>query len=258
VKKNALLYIFSVIFLISLISDNVFAQYYLGAKVSWSMPNLSGGDNPLSEGFTLRSVFNFGILGSYDLNNNWALQVEANYASQGGKKEGFQAFPNTMYNASYTYLYANFNQKVILNYIEVPLLAKYTFKLPDNTYKIYVDFGPYVGYLLNAETKDNGNSTVFVDKYGAKVLSVPNPMNPNTKITVTQTFNNDSSITNYIHRFNFGVTGGVGFEKTIGFGDLFIDIRGSYGLINIQKYPADGKNNTDAFVISLGLAVKLD
>jgi len=37
----------------------------------------------------------------------------------------------------------------------------------------------------------------------------------------------------------------------------FIDIRGYYGFINIQKDPINGKNNTGALVWSLGYAVKI-
>ena len=54
-----------------------------------------------------------------------------------------------------------------------------------------------------------------------------------------------------------GLTGGIGIAQTFGNGDFFIDIRGYYGFINIQKDPINGKNNTGALVWSLGYALKI-
>jgi len=56
---------------------------------------------------------------------------------------------------------------------------------------------------------------------------------------------------------NIGITGGISISRTWGPGDLILDLRGSFGFTNVQKGPANGKNNTGCFVISLGYAIKI-
>ena len=59
------------------------------------------------------------------------------------------------------------------------------------------------------------------------------------------------------HRWNFGVTGGVGIAQDFGKNRIFFDARFEYGLVNIQKYSEDGKNNTGNVLLSLGYAYRL-
>ena len=67
-------------------------DFYLGAKGGWSLPELSGGNNEISRGWKSRSAFNFGVLATSELTKKFALQIEVNYASQGGRKNGIQPF----------------------------------------------------------------------------------------------------------------------------------------------------------------------
>jgi hypothetical protein len=232
-----------------LTSSNVLAQFNFGVKAGYCMPNLSGGNNEVSQDYKTRPTFNIGIIGSYDLNENESIQVELNYASQGGKKDGLQAIINPYQSQQLPnpYIYADFKNEVIFNYLELPILAKYTFMFSENDFNVYVDLGPYIGCLLNAKTKAKGTSNFYADKTGTLFLPIP-----------PHTFNYDTNITNQIHKFNCGLAGGVGFEKSFGNGVLFLDFRGTYGLFNIQKYDVAGKNHTSAATIWLGYALKLD
>lgn len=231
---------------------------YLGIKGGYSLPELSGGNNEISKDWKSRSAFNFGISGFSELSKNLALQVEINYASQGGKKDGIQplsdgAIPGL---PSGTVFYADFKNEAILNYLEIPVVVKYTF-VRTHAQKFYIDAGPYFGYLLNARNKTSGSSYIYINKTGTMVM-MPDPQNPGQYIPLpSQSFDANTNITSDINRFNVGLNGGVGVGQTLGNGDLFLDVKGYYGFLNIQKNAVNGKNNTGALVVSLGYALKI-
>jgi hypothetical protein len=257
IAKAFLLFVIGLIFprLNTLNAQN----FYLGAKGGWSLPELSGGNNEISKGWKSRSAFNFGVLATSEISKKFALQIEINYASQGGKKNGIQPIPEGVVPGlpvGMTF-YADFKSEAILNYLELPVLAKYVL-LQTHSQRIYIDAGPYIGYLLNARNKTSGTSSIFTDKNGSVVM-IPNPGNPDQYIPLpAQSFDANTNITSDIKKFNFGINGGVGIGQNIGSGNLFLDIKGYYGFLNIQKNPVNGKNNTGALVVSVGYAVKID
>src|SRR5579872_3026804 len=141
----------STLFLMALLSETgrPLAQApWLGLKGGISIPDLSGGGgNPLSENYTSRLAANFGLLSEFGLCHKLSLQVELNYAGQGGKRDGMQ--PITTGSASQglppgTYLWADFKNKAVLDYLELPVLAKLRW---GNIFGFYVNAGPYLGYL---------------------------------------------------------------------------------------------------------------
>jgi hypothetical protein len=232
---------------------------YVGAKGGWSLPNLSGGNNEISKGWKSRSAFNFGVLVSDELTKKFTLQLEVNYASQGARKNGIQplsdgAIPGLPTGMTF---YSDFKSQAILNYVEVPVLAKFVV-FQTRSQRFYIDAGPYAGYLLNARNKTSGTSSIFTDKSGT-LLMIPNPQNPDQYIPLlAQSFDANTNITSDIKKFNFGINGGVGIGQNLGSGNLFLDIKGYYGFLNIQKNPVNGKNNSGALVVSVGYAVKID
>jgi hypothetical protein len=232
---------------------------YLGAKGGWSLPELSGGNNEISKGWKSRSAFNFGVLVTDELTKKFALQLEVNYASQGGRKNGIQPLSEAGAVGLPTGItfYSDFKSDAILNYIEVPVLAKFVL-FQTHSQRFYIDAGPYAGYLLNARDKTSGTSSIYTDKNGT-LLMIPNPQNPDQYIPLpAQSFDANTNITSDINKFNFGINGGVGIGQNLGSGNLFLDIKGYYGFLNIQKNPANGKNNSGALVVSVGYAVKID
>jgi hypothetical protein len=50
-----------------------------------------------------------------------------------------------------------------------------------------------------------------------------------------QLFNTCSEVTSAFKRFDVGLTGGIGLSQGIGYGDIFLDVLGGYGLTAIQK-----------------------
>jgi hypothetical protein len=227
---------------------------FLGAKGGVSIPNLqAGGSNQVSNGY--KSILGpyFGIFADKPLTRRFSIQVELNYSAQGGQKNGEQAIPSSTFSAyfppGYTppqYFYANFDSKARLNYLELPVLAKFTFPIGGHV-KFLIDAGPYVGYLLTAKNITKDSSEIYMDQ--AETEPVP---------VGRQSFYDNQSLTSDIHRFNFGIQGGIGLQYMVHHcGYFYLQVGGNYGLVNIQKYAADGQNQTGAATAAIGYAIKL-
>jgi hypothetical protein len=123
------------------------------------------------------------------------------------------------------------------------VMAKYNIPVgPSSVF--YMEAGPYVGILINAKQKTSGSSLVYADK--AKITQVtPTPV----------PFDANTNVTSSINKENFGLTGGIGISQKAGFGDIFLAIRGAYGLTNIQKYKADGTSHTGNLLVALGYSI---
>jgi hypothetical protein len=227
--------------------------FYLGLKGGIGIPNLTaGGSSPVSKGYSSILGPYFGVLAEYGLKGRWSIQAELNYAQQGGKKNGVQAIPTSPFAAyfppGYTppeYFYASYSSKAHLNYLQLPVLAKYRLPLGAH-WKLSIDLGPYVGYLLSAKDITKDSSQIYYDPQETQAFPVGK-----------QNFAGNQDITGQINRFNFGVQGGVSLEHTCGHGYVFLNVGGNYGFLNIQKYAEDGKNNTGAATAVLGYALKL-
>lgn len=229
-------------------------EIWLGIKGGLSIPELSGGNTPQSKGYKSRTGPDFGFLAYHDLSDHFALQVELSYVSQGGVKKGVQILNPSMLTGlpvpAGTPLYANFKTEAIMNYLEIPLLVKYTIPV-FKTHRFYIDAGPNFGYLVNAKTKSSGVSQIYLDQAETQPVGVGGQPLP------AQDFKAETDIKSDLKKMNIGITGGAGISRTWGPGDLILDLRGSYGFTNVQKDPVNGKNNTGCLVISLGYAIKM-
>jgi hypothetical protein len=229
------------------------SSLYLGVKGGISIPNLSaGGDNPVSKGYASILGPYFGVFAERDLSKRFSLQVELNYDAQGGKKNGVQAIPSSQFVQYFPpgyvpppYFYATFSSTARLNYLELPILVKYHVPIGKD-WKFTVNLGPYMGYVLHAKDVTKDTSTIYFDPQKTQPL----PVGP-------QDFGGTQDLTDQVHRFNFGIQGGIGLEYACGHGRWYLNVGGNYGLLNIQKYAEDGKNNTGAATFAVGYAMKL-
>jgi hypothetical protein len=225
-------------------------KFELGVIGGLNIPKLQGGGgNPISEGWKSRLGYAAGITTSVDLGKNFSVQAEALYSNEGGKHDGLQAIDASSLNPQApagTYFYADFHNESILNYFEIPVMLKYSIPVTRSS-AFYIDFGPYVGYLLNAKQKTSGSSIVYADN----AATIPVSVNPQTGEPVPVSFDADTNITSQINKINFGITGGIGFSKEIGPGEISLDLRGAYGLTNIQNDPKNGKSNTGNLLIAI-------
>jgi hypothetical protein len=222
-------------------------KFTIGILGGLNLPRLSGGNgNELSRDYTSRAGEAFGLTSSVDFGSNFFLRVDFLYSSEGGKRDGLQAIDASSFNPQApagTYFYAAFNNESILNYFEIPVMLKY--KIPLGKFQnLFVDLGPYAGLLLNARQKTNGSSKIYADRGQTQTI-----------VEEAQSFDASTDITSSINSLNFGVTGGGGFAQSIRSGEIFLDVRGAYGLTVIQKEKQNGNSHNGNLLIDLGYAL---
>jgi hypothetical protein len=232
------------------------AQVRVGIQGGLSVPNLSGGNNEISQGYTSRLAPNFGITAEFGITSNFSIEPQINFDGQGGQRNGLQPITSTNLPPlpSGGYYYADFNNMSILNYIEIPVLAKYTFGL--GGIALNVNVGPYVGFLLNATEKTSGSGSIHVDKNGTPLVM---PDGNGGYVPVPpQSFIASSDVTSSIHEVNVGIAAGAGVvlpvtDRT----SISLDLRGVYGLTNVQRHAQDGTSHTGNLIISVGYSYRI-
>lgn len=223
----------------------------LGVRGGISIPNLtagSGNENPLNTGYTSRQGPDFGVFGEYRVSALFSIQLMIEYSAQGGKKKGMQALPvsdelTAMFPPGQVpqYLYANYNSTAKLNYLMLPILAKFGYSIEKTSLRIYTDAGPFIGYLISAKQVTSGKSQLYFDPSGQQLLPVGQ-----------QSFDNTDDIKSQLHPINIGIEGNIGLNYRIGRSNVFVEVGGNYGFLNIQKGMQNGKNNTGAATAVLG------
>ncbi|MFN0083388.1 MAG: porin family protein [Ferruginibacter sp.] len=218
-----------------------------------SVPQLkSTGDNIISQDYKSRLGATYGVFADFGVIKNFSIKVVAAYASQGGKRNGSQpltSLPPELLQLipPGTQLYANFDNEAILNYLEIPVMAKLEW---GGKLKYYANLGPYIGILLSAKQITEGSSQLYFDKAGTKPLSFMGQPLPGISFNATTNVKND------INSINVGITGGGGLtyplSKAI---KVLLDVRGAYGFTNIQEdTQANGESKTGGVFITTGLA----
>jgi len=246
-----------VCFSLNTAAQNDDAKSYFGVRGAVSLPNIvGGGDQEITRDYTSRTAANFGVYFEIGLNKNLSIQPEVDFASQGGKRSGIQPITSPLPGLPPPpgqYYFGDFDNTAILNYIETPVMLRYTFS-PESKRSFYLLGGPYAGFLLNAKTKTRGSSTIFLDRSGTPLLLPPanQPLPPIS-------FDADTDVTDSIKRFNFGITGGGGVKfRHASKNYFFVEARGAYGLTTIQRDPATaGESHTGNLLISFGYAFGL-
>jgi hypothetical protein len=251
--KKPNVYLFSAILLILTLGARA-QDISIGARGGFSIPNLSAGannSNPLNTGYSSRLGADVGLFAEFKFSDLFSIQPMVEYSSQGGKKDGLQAFPTpAQIAAGYQqqgqqappYLYANYNSAAKLNYLMVPILAKFGWTFAKTSpWRIYVDAGPFVGFLLSAHQVTSGMSPFYADAAGQQELPYG-----------TQPFDGDTNIKDQLHTVNLGAEANVGLRYKFGSSAIFIEGGGNYGFLNIQKGTANGKNETGAATADIG------
>lgn len=241
-KQRSLPALLALIISINTFSASGQINIYVGFKGGICIPNLSAGsgnENPLSNGYSSRTGGDFGILATGQFNKWLALQSEIIYSQQGGKHDGLQAIPNP-FGSIPPYFYANFKNTAKLNYLQVPVMARFDFRL-QKKFNLYANAGAFAGFLLAAKSVSSGSSFIYADETGQQ------PVTPSA-----QSFDSTVDIKSSVHKFNAGVIGAIGLSYQFGFGKIFIEGGGNYGFINIQKFKEDGSNYSGAATIHVG------
>ena len=110
-------------------------DFELGATLGVNLANVStiDGQNNASS----RVAFNIGATGEYYFSDRWGLKAKLIYDSKGWS-DGFITDEN----------FNTVTTDFTLNYLTVPVMANWHFGSNRNW---YLNFGPYIGFLLNAE-----------------------------------------------------------------------------------------------------------
>lgn len=229
------------------------AQLYVGAKGGVNMPDLAG--THLQKGYTSHTGINpyGGVLAGFQFSNRLSFQTEANFSIQGGKWRGIQPVPTGAITAltipEGEILYANYDVNTILNYIEIPFLAKITL---GKKLKYYASIGPYISVLMRAKKITTGNSLLYTDAAGSIPFMIKDSVAPPIFL------NSTTLITEKINTINAGLQGGAGIQYPVCSGNIFLEYRAILGLTNInsRNYSA-GKSETNSLVIAAGYFFKL-
>lgn len=173
-----------------------------GVKAGVNLSNFSesvpSGED--KEDFSSKIGLNAGVFATFHLSNSFAIQPELTWSTMGvkEKEDGSDA-------------------KMPLNYLTLPVLAKYTFA--GSGFSLYA--GPQVGFLLSAKVKGDGASVDIKDSFKST---------------------------------DFGAVAGLEFE--IPNTKLNISGRYQFGLANIAKDAPDGyklKNTAATFTVGYRL-----
>ncbi len=243
--------------------------FSLGVKTGLGIPNLTAGTvtTPLSEDYASRLGLYTGIVAEYQTEKWFGLRAELNYSSKGGQRDGMQALPLAaemqplwqmlplLGITPEDYMYADIKSEAILNYIEIPVMAKSSFRLGSRI-NFYLEAGPYLGFILKAENITSGSAGIHVDKTG--MIAIDDILElAGQPVVGSVSFDHNQDITEDVNTVNFGGQGAVGFELVMNSGKLFIEGGGNYGFIPIQKDEANGTNNAGAGTVTLGYLFNL-
>ena len=228
-------------------------QVLIGLHGGLSVPNLRGGDNEFSQGYSSRMGPYFGFFAEYTLRPHFSVRAEVSYASQGGKRDGRQPviidLPGLVLPPGLI-LYADYQNETILDYIEIPLLAQLAW---GERPRFFINVGPYIGLLVRAKTVTKGLSSLYTDRSGNPLL-IPPDFQPLPPVS----FNATTDIKDDINDIGAGIAGGIGLAVPAGPGEIVLGIRFSLGLSNIQTdVESYGKNRTGALVATVGYAYLL-
>lgn len=208
----------------------------IGAHGGANFSKLCCGSMTINEDYDFSAGPAFGLTASYNINKWLSLAGELNYATQGGRKNGMQAV-----SANGTTLYANFDNRISLNYLELPVMARATF---GKTIKYYANLGVFAGYLLSAKQKGSGSSSYYLDENGRNFYGGENDV---------VSFDKEKDIQGDVRAFNFGLTGGVGAGYTFGKHGIWLDGRYVMGLPNIRENTTlNGENSTGSIMALVG------
>lgn len=230
-----------------------------GIKVGVSVPKLrapTSSGNSYSDGFQTVVGPQAGLIAEYRINSLFSIQTEFNYSTQGGEKSGdqrirtndFKAYIPAGFNLP-EYLYANFNNKISLIYLELPIMAKFSFPFAKYRFSIYG--GPCVGYLIKAEGEASGKSKIYTDPQKTTQFTF------NNMALGEVDFARKEDIIEQLSKSNFGLQGGSAVEYSRGKINYFFALGGNYGFKRVQKDPNFGNNKTGGLTVSLGLTTKL-
>jgi len=179
-----------------------------GPKAGVNFATVNGDD---ADDAKMLTGFHVGAFAEIKFNDKFAIQPEVIYSAQGAKVK--ESGTETVMGVPVTY---EAEGKAKLNYINVPIMAKYY--ITDN---FAVEAGPYVGFLMTAESEYEATMTVA---------------------GVTQTEKSTEDMKDSTNSIDFGVGVGASFNLDNGF---FVGARYNLGLTKVGKEYSETINGVE-------------
>ena len=264
-----------------------------GIRGGLNLPNImAGGKNtPVSEGYQSRTAPGWGLFTELQLNPAVSLRLGVEYSGMGGKKDGMQAMPTqrlltamgnsigmgitdqqlaalgALMMSLPTYYYANVDNTTKFDYVMIPLLTQTGWNLGQSPWRVYVNAGPFVSFLLSGKQYSKGTSKMFSDASGTTTLWDVLPLEVKGLVasqfpTIDKTLGDPvtfstTSITSERKSTNFGITGNVGIRYQCNRNYFFLEVGGNYGFITVQNDDVNGSNRIGAASVMVGYAFSL-
>jgi hypothetical protein len=268
-----------------------------GIRGGMNLPNLmaSGTSTPISEGYKSRTAVGAGIFTELQLNPTVSLRLGVEYSGMGGKKDGMQAMPTQrlitemgsslgmgvteqqigalvgLQRSIPQYYYANVNNTAKFDYFMIPLLAQFGKNIGQSPWRVYVNAGAFVSFLLSGNQVSEGKSYLYSDASGTTTLwdVVPDEAKglvqialPDIYPVMQETLGSEvtfgtRNITGELKSSNFGVTGNVGIRYQHKRNYFFLEAGGNYGFVTVQDDTANGSNRLGAASVMVGYAFSL-
>jgi len=219
-----------------------------GIRAGVGIPNLkSTDDNPYSKDYETVPGFDGSFFADFGITENFSIKAELGFSRKGGERNGLQPIPPAALGPVANLLlppgsevWAEFDNKAVFSYIEIPILAKYEWNL-GKTWGVYVNAGPYVDFIMSPEQVTSGISSYYTDETMTNeatmfypIENVPpsgwptGPIPPSASATTD--INSDLSNMDFGAMFGIGVTAAIS-EKS----EILFDMRGSYGFVPLQS-----------------------
>jgi hypothetical protein len=189
---------------------------------------------------SIHTGFQGGLVAAYSFNKFIGLQGELIFDRKGEKLAYTYTYPGGT-KSSHT----NYDYKVnySITYLTIPILIKAGTEI--GKFKIHGLLGPYVGFGLAGKGVYTGDiNNTYTSKFQKS------PENPKTE---------EEYLTPYLKRLDVGLTIGVEPAFKVGPGDIFLDLRYNYGLLDIQNPYKELEGyfarDTRSFGISVGYLI---
>jgi len=245
----------------------------IGIKIGRSLGKLSNTtDNIYTQDYESITGIDWGFLVELPVNDFFSVQAEINFLDRGGERNGLQPITADELSEQLNIflpliglppisnenpLYATFDNKSILHYLEIPVLAKFGW---GNNFRFYAEIGPYLGILLDAKQETSGTSQFYFDGEATMPVIIPNPKgNPPFIELPEQSLDATTDTKDDLRTVNFGGIIGIGIIHKIGNNsEIFVDARSSYSFGRIQINDDFGQSHIGAVIFSLGYAYRFN
>ena len=191
------LLLFAVVAVFGITQTNA-QEMSFGVKAGVNLANV-GGD--VDEDTDMKLGMHIGGFAEFMLSEKFAIQPELLFSMKGYKSE---------YSEAEMGVSVNYENKVNLNYIDIPIMAKYYI-----VEGFDVHAGPQIGFLMSAKGKSKASATVMGQHYSEET---------------------EEDLKDFMNTIDFGLGFGVGYKLDMG---VFFNARYNLGLSNIFDVDTD-------------------